>query len=212
VTVTTSDGLTPAEHRALRELFATTRQLSNHWATLAARLEPGTGDELAKGAASARRLLDELAERAAAFGLHGFPAAQSVGGSLSAVRNRLTDVALERNQALRTAVLDAQHVGTLLLYLAELARSRGDADLADWEESWQRRLQRHERAVRRVAVATGSDPDAAIEPLLDNPAGRAAHGVQNAVGTVGEWVDTSAVGRGVRKAVRSSRRRTPRGA
>ena len=186
--------LTPAEHRGLRELYATTRQLSNHWTTLADRLELGSDDDLAKGAVAARRLLEELAERTAAHGLHGFPAAQGVGGSLSGVRNRLTDVALERNQALRLAVLDAHHVATLLAYLAEAARSRGDTELADWEEGWQRRVQRFERGARKAAVECGSDPDAAVEPLVDGPLGKAAHGVANAVGTVGEWVDSSVVG------------------
>ena len=184
--------LTPAEHRGLRELYATTRQLSNHWSTLAEGLDRGPDDELAKGAVSARRLLDELAERTAAYGLHGFPAAQGVGGSLSGVRNWLTDVALERNQALRLAVLDAHHVSTLLSYLATVARTRDDTELADWEEGWQRRIQRHERAARRAAVACGEDPDGAVEPLVSGPAGKAAHGLANAVGTVGEYVDRTA--------------------
>jgi hypothetical protein len=191
--------LTPAEHRGLRELYATTRQLSNHWTTLADRLDLGSDDDLAKGAVAARRLLEELAERTAAHGLHGFPAAQGVGGSLSGVRNRLTDVALERNQALRLAVLDAQHVGTLLAYLAELARSRADVDLAEWEEGWQRRLQRFERGARRAAIACGADPDGAVEPLVDGPVGKVAHGAANAVGTVGEWVDSAVVGGRLRR-------------
>jgi hypothetical protein len=203
--------LSPAEHRALRELFAATRHLANHWAELSSRLGLDGADDLTKGVVAARLLLDELAARTAAYDLHGFPAAQGAGGSLSAARNKLSDVALERNQALRFAVLDAQHLETLLLYLAELARSRGDAELADWHAGWQRRMQRHERAVRKLAVGLGSHPDAAIERLVDSPAGRAAHGVANAIGTVGEWVDTSAVGRGVRRAVRSSRGGAPRG-
>lgn len=187
--------LTSAEHRALRELYATTRQLADHWSTLAERLGRGPDDGLARGAVAARRLLDELSERTAAYGLHGFPAAQGVGGSLSGLRNWLGDVALERNQALRLAVLDAQHVGTLLSYLATLARTRDDVELADWEEGWQRRIQRHERAARRAAVDCGEDPEGAVQPLVDSPAGRAAHGVANAVGTVGEYVDSSIVGR-----------------
>ena len=47
--------LLPAEHRALRELHATTRQLESHWAKLARRL----GDDLlAEGAQAAHQLLD----------------------------------------------------------------------------------------------------------------------------------------------------------
>jgi len=192
------DSLTPAEHRGLRELYAATRQLADHWGTLSERLGGEKGGELAKGAASARALLDELGELTARHGLHGFPAAQGVGGSLSGLRNRVTDPALERNQALRLAVLDVQHLGTLLPYLAELARSRGDDELAGWHDVWQRRLQRHERAARRTAAACGADPDAAVEPLVDSVAGRTAHGIANAIGTVGEWVDSKAA-RGARR-------------
>ena len=197
--------LTAAEHRGLRELYASTRQLANHWEVLAGRLGGEAGAALREGAAQAEELLDELADRMAEHDLAGFPAAQSAGGSLSSLRNRLADTALERNQALRLAVRDVQHLGTLLPYLAALARSRGDERLARWHGGWRRRLVGIERRVRELAVEAGSDPDAAVQPVVDNPAGRAAHGVAYAIGTLGEWVDTSAVGRGVRRAVRRSR-------
>jgi hypothetical protein len=198
-------GLTSAEHRGLRELYASTQQLASHWAVLADRLGGKPGTALRDGATQAEQLLEELAVRMEEHGLAGFPAARSAGGSLSSLRNRLADAALERNQALRLAVLDVQHLGTLLPYLAEIARGRGDEGLARWYGGWRRKLAAVEKRARELAVAAGSDPDAAVEPLIDSPAGRAAHGVAYTIGTLGEWVDTSAIGRGARKAARKKR-------
>ncbi|HEX8648284.1 MAG TPA: hypothetical protein VF715_15430 [Thermoleophilaceae bacterium] len=191
--------LTPAEHRGLRELYASASQLADHWAVLAERLGGEEAVALRGGAAQAERLLEELGERMAEHGLAGFPAARSAGGGLSSLRNRLGDAALERNQALRLAVLDVQHLGTLLPYLARLARTRGDERLARWHGGWKRRLAAVEKPARELAVAAGDDPERAVEPLLGGPAGRAAHGVAYAIGTLGEWVDTSPVGRAVRR-------------
>ena len=154
---------------------------------------------LGNGAAEAERLIEELGARMAEYGLAGFPAARSAGGGLSSLRNHLGDAALERNQALRLAVLDVQHLGTLLPYLARLARSRGDERLARWHGGWKRRLAAVEKPARELAVAAGDDPERAAERLLGGPAGRAAHGVAYAIGTLGEWVDTSPIGRAARK-------------
>lgn len=191
--------LTPAEHRGLRELYASASQLADHWAVLAERLGGPEQVALAGGAAEAEKLLEELGARMAEYGLAGFPAARSAGGGLSSLRNRVGDAALERNQALRLAVLDVQHLGTLLPYLARLARGRGDERLARWHGGWKRRLATVEKPARELAIAAGDDPDRAAEPLLDGPAGRAAHGVAYAIGTLGEWVDTSPIGRVARK-------------
>ncbi|HEX8051530.1 MAG TPA: hypothetical protein VF517_00945, partial [Thermoleophilaceae bacterium] len=168
--------LTSAEHRGLRELYASTRQLANHWGVLADRLGGVHAEALRDGAAAAERLLEELEPRMEEHGLAGYPAAKSAGGSLSGMRN-LADAALERNQALRVAVLDVQHLGTLLPYLAELARTRGDEGLARWYGGWRRRLAAVEKRAREQAVAAGSDPDAAVQPVLEGAAGRAAHGL-----------------------------------
>jgi hypothetical protein len=190
--------LTAAEHRGLRELYASTRQLANHWTTLAERLGGEPAGALRDGAAQAEALLEELAPRMEEHGLAGYPAAKSAGRSMSGMRN-LADTALERNQALRVAVLDVQHLGTLLPYLAELARTRDDEALARWYGGWRRRLAAVEKTVRDLAVAAGSDPDAAVERVVDTPAGKAAHGVAYAIGSVGEWIDTSPVGRAARR-------------
>ena len=103
--------LTSAEHRAIRELHATTRQLRNHWSKLAKRLDEPF---LQEGAQAAQELLDDLEARVP--NPQGRPAAQSVGTSLAGARG-ISDLLLERNQAFRSALLDLNHVTTLLIYL-----------------------------------------------------------------------------------------------
>lgn len=186
-------GLHPAQNRALREGYASTRQLSEHWRSLASRLGPGPlADALAAGAELADELLVDLAERTAAYGLFGRPAAQGVGASLAGARSAVADRTLERNQAARIAVLDGQHVATLLAYLAVLARANGDDELAAWCEGWERRLSAAVDAVRRAAVATGENPVRAIAPADTSPLGRAGVATATALGTFGEWFDRSA--------------------
>jgi len=192
-------GLYPAEHRALRELYATASQLAAHWTRLAGRLGGAPGDALGDGASAARELLRELADRTAAHGLHGFPAAQGVGGRVAGARNLAGDLVLERNQALRAAVLDVAHVTTLLAYLSALADRRGDAMLAAWHRRWEVRMREAEERVMATVVAMAEDPADAILPASQTAAGRAGHGVANALGTLGEAIDGSVVGRAARK-------------
>ena len=127
-----------------------------------------------------------------ARGLYGGPAAQSVGKSLAGSRSNVGDRFLERNQALRTAVLDVQHVVTLLGYQAQIAETRDDSELAKALRRNERKLLTIERAARKAAVELGRRPDAAIERVDASPAGLIAHGAANAFGTVGEWVDRQA--------------------
>jgi hypothetical protein len=96
---------------------------------------------------------------------------------------------LERNQALRIAVLDVQHVVTLLGYLSRASAANGNDDLVEFCDSWQETLAVVEASVRQAAIDIGSDLDGSIEPLDSSPIGRAAHGVGYWVGTFGEWFD-----------------------
>jgi hypothetical protein len=190
-------GLLPAQGRALRECYAATRQLARHWQALSARLGPGPpAPALDTGADVARQLLAELEDRTATYGLSGRPAAQGIGAGLAGARSALADRALERNQAARLAVLDGQHVATLLAYLAVLARANGDTALAEWCDAWERRLSVEVDAVRRAAIATGEDPERAIAPADTSPLGRAGVATATALGTVGEWFDRRAAGGG----------------
>jgi hypothetical protein len=193
-------GLYPAEHRALRELHAMANQLASHWNRLGGRLGGAPGDALSRGGSEAHELLHELAARTAAHGLHGFPAAQTVGGRLAGVRNVAGDLVLERNQALRAAVLDVAHVTTLLAYLAALADRRGDAMLAAWHRRWELCLREAQERVMATVVALAEDPGDAILPASQSTAGRAGHGLAAAVGTLGEAIDASVLGRAARRA------------
>jgi hypothetical protein len=190
--------LHPAEHRGLRELQAASRQLAGHWRRLAARLPGEPAAVLEHGAATARDLVTELRDQAAAHGVEVFPAAQLAGARGAGLRGA-GDVLLERNQAMRAAVLDATHVAVLLGYLATMAETRGDASLAAWERSWCERVEELERAARSVARSLGTAPDAAIEPAEPSRLGRAGHAVAVGVGSLGEAIDGSALGRMARR-------------
>ena len=137
-------GLLPAEHRALRELHATARHVQDHWMRLAGRLGGAPAQYLQDGAATADELLGELD----ADDLKGQPAAQGVGARLAGARG-VSDLLLERNQAFRGALLDLQHVTTLLAYLAGLATTRGDPRMAARHETWAARLKPPRRARTR---------------------------------------------------------------
>ena len=192
------NGLFPAEHRALRELYALGRHLASHWEKLARRVGGEPAEVLTRGAAAAREMLAELAALTAAHDLHGVPSAQGAGGQLAHLRGA-ADLLLERNQALRGAVLEAAHVGLLLAYLAELATTRGDTDLASWLRAWEGRLRELEGAARGVGAGEGRHPERAVEPAHDSRLGRAGHSLAAGLGTVGEAIDASVVGRAVRR-------------
>lgn len=179
-----------AENRGYRELYAFTQQMVSRWSRLARRLDEADAvTALERGVEAGRQLLRELSERTAAYGLHGWPAARGVGARIASGRTEVADRFLERNQALRLAVPDVHRLRVLLEYLAKVADTRGDDALAGFSRAWERRLGRIEAPVRRAAVATGEDPDRAIEPVEASPVGRAAHGAAQTLGTLGEWVD-----------------------
>ena len=111
----------------------------------------------------------------------------------------VSDLLLERNQAFRSALLDLQHVTTLLAYTAELARTRDDEALAAWQDGWAERLRVLEDRARAAAVALGSDPEGAIAPADESPAGRTGVRLGVAFGTIGEAIDNSPLGRLARR-------------
>jgi hypothetical protein len=182
--------LHPAENRGYRELYVTGRYAAKRLGRLALSLDGTVAREpVEKAAESLGKLMDELGPLTARHDLYGGVAAQGSGANLGAFRGAVLDRFLERNQALRLAVDDLEHVATLLAYLANVSETRGDAKLPEFSRSWERRIRRQVSAVRKAAVELGSTPDAAIEPLDDSAPGRAAHRVAWAFGTVGEWTD-----------------------
>jgi hypothetical protein len=195
----TTQGLLTAEHRALRELHGSARQVESHWGKLAKRLGGESATFLDEGAAAAGELLRELRVRVGdEHDLHGQPAAQAVGARLAGARG-ISDLVLERNQAFRFALLDLQHVTTLLGYTAALARNRGDVSLAAWHTGWTTRLGALEQRGRATVAAMGADPEDAIAPADEGPVGRAGARLGAVVGTVGEAIDASPVGRLARR-------------
>ncbi len=188
--------LHPAENRGLRELYLFARQVVHHWGGLAGRLGGSPlADVLSRGADAARSLIHELEPATEVHGLHGRPSAQGAGLTLARQRAAMRDRFLEVNQAARFAVEDLQHVVTLLGYLETVTRTSEHVDLAELLGRWERKLRRLENEARRAVVALGADPDSAIEPLDSSPLGRAAHGANYAIGTVGEWVDRKTAAR-----------------
>ena len=183
--------LHPAENRGYRELYAFARQMVEHWTALAGQLGAGSGTAAAleKGASAARELIGELEPVTARYGLHGKPAAQGLGINLARGRTGVRDRFMERNQALRFAVKDVEHLTMLLAYLASVAEARSDTELAEFCGRWERKLRRHVGAARKAAVEQGADPDGAVEPLDGSLIGKAAHSVGYVAGTLGEWVD-----------------------
>jgi hypothetical protein len=182
--------LHPAENRGYRELYLSARAAQKRLGRLAIALD-GTGsrEPVDKAAESLGKLLEELGPVTARHDLYGNLTAQGGGANFGFLRGAVFDRFLERNQALRVAVDDLEHVTTLLAYLANVSETRGDEKLPEFCRSWERRLRRQVSAVRKAAVALGNDPDTAVEPLDASAAGRAAHRVAWAVGTVGEWTD-----------------------
>lgn len=192
----TTRTLHPAEHRAYRELYAIARHLVHRWARVGTLLDGvPVGDDLRRGAADAQRLLEELAPRTAAYGLYGSPMAQGVGARFADLRTGITDRGADTGLVVRFAVLDAEHLTTLLRQLAELARVRRDHDLAAFCEEWAVRFESRLDAVRQGAVELGSDPDRVAAPVTGAVLNRVAHGVGWAFGAVGEGIDKLAARR-----------------
>ncbi len=185
--------LNPVEHRAYRELYAACRQLSRRWSQLADPLaDTEVAAALGEGRSEAERLMEDLVPRIAAYGLHVGPAAGGVGARIADARNVVADRAADTGMVVRFAVLDVEHVATLLSHLAELAHARSDRDLAAFCDRWSERMRDRVDALRDAAVALGADPERAAAPLHGSLLGRAAHGAGWVMGAVGEAVDRAA--------------------
>ena len=181
--------LHPAENRGYRELFLTAQEAETRLAKLAEHLDDPPRATLAKAHTALAEMLDEFEPALARYDLHAEHAARGGGARIGTVRAAILDRFLERNQALRFAVDDLEHVTTLLAYLASVSGARGAGKLAELCESWERRIRRHVTAVRKAAIELAANPDAAIEPLDPSPLGKAAHATAVAMGTAGEAFD-----------------------
>lgn len=183
-----------AEHRALRELRVFGTQLRAHWEHLGRKLGGPEAALLAAGAADAGAMLSELEAVSTARDVPTRPAAALAGRATSA-RPMAPDHLLERNQALRYALLDVQHCATLLQYAAALAAARGDEELRARLAAWQERLEGHESAVRAAVLALGARPDDAVAPAIPTVPGRLGQRLAASGGTLGVWIDRRATAR-----------------
>jgi hypothetical protein len=182
--------LHPAEHRGYRELAVAGRQLLARWSRLAEAVsDTGVAPVLDEAAGNVREMLDELSPRIAAYDLHAGRAVHGVGSTVGDVRGAVIDRSLDTGVAVRFAVLDIEHIATLLAHLAAIAETRGDAKLAKFDSDWQKRLRPQVKAVRSAAVDLGRDPDRAAQPLDSSRFGQVAHRAGWAIGTLGEWFD-----------------------
>jgi hypothetical protein len=200
--------LHPAENRGYRELFLSAQEAQTRLARLAEHLDEQAGAVLEKADAALTEMLDELKPALARYDLHAEHAARGGGARIGTVRAAILDRFLERNQALRFAVDDLEHVATLLAYLASVSATRRAKTLTELCEGWERRMRRHVTAVRKAAVELASDPDSAIEPLDPSPIGKAAHATAVAAGSAGEAFDRKAAG--VQRSAGNRRRRVRR--
>ena len=182
--------LHPAENRGYRELYLTASAVARRFGHLASAFgEGGANEALTKAGESLEQMVAELRPLTAGYGLYSRLAAEGGGSSIGTARGAIADRFLERNQALRIAADELEHLATLLAYLRAVSGTRDDTELCDFTEAWERRLRRQLGAVRRVIRELGADPDEAIRPLDDSPVGRAAHRTAWTVGAIGEWTD-----------------------
>ena len=182
--------LHPAEHRAYRELYAASRQLINRWA----RLEDTLGDTpyapvLVQGRVRVEQLLAALGPTTELYGLHGGIAAQGVGVQIAGLRSVIADRSIDTGMVMRFAVLDIEHVATLLGHLGALAQARADTTLAGFCRDWESAIRPEVDATRDAAISVGESPSLAAKPLDESALGRAAHGIGWLIGSVGEAVD-----------------------
>ena len=181
--------LHPAENRGYRELMLTAEEARTRLFRIAGHLDLETRSVCDKASETLGEMLIEFKPALAEHDLHGELAARGTGSRIGMVRAEILDRFLERNQALRFAVDDVEHVTTLLAYMGAVSASRGKKNLPELCGTWERKLRRQVTALRKAAIELGSEPDDAIEPLDPGALGKAAHGTAVAAGTVGESVD-----------------------
>ncbi|HEX2359676.1 MAG TPA: hypothetical protein VHH72_07670 [Solirubrobacterales bacterium] len=186
----TNATLHPAEHRGYRELYLSSRHLIKRWGRLISALE-GTAyaEVLERGRDRVEKLLAALPTETERYGVYGGPIALGVGARMADLRGAFTDRSVDTGMVMRLAVLDIEHVATLLGQLGALARSRGDDELAAFCREWESSIRPEVETTRVAAISVGDSPELAAAPLDSSLLGRAAHGVGWMLGSVGETVD-----------------------
>ena len=129
----------------------------DHFEALAPRFDDARSPRaLTDGAELAKELLGEARDAIAEHDLHGGPAAQSVGKSGAGLRGGVGDNFLERNQALRMAVLDVQHTVTLLGYLESVSGEAGTTTWPSCAAAGTARCSTVEQRMRAAVIVLGT--------------------------------------------------------
>lgn len=184
--------LHPAENRGYRELMLSAEEARTRLHRIAGHLDLETRTVCDKSSEALGEMLVAFKPALAEHDLYGELAARGTGSRIGTVRAEILDRFLERNQALRFAVDDLEHVTTLLAYMGSVSTSRGKKTLPELCGTWERKLRRQVSQLRKAAIELGSHPDDAIEPLDPGALGKAAHRTAVATGAVGEAVDKAA--------------------
>jgi hypothetical protein len=187
--------LHPTEHRGYRELFAFGSSLFVHWDQLDQHLPPTRARPFREGAEEARELVRQLETHAAAYDLHGKPAAQGLGNSIGVARSRVRNRFVETDRATRFALSEVAYVVALLEYLERVAQTRGDSRAQEFCSGWASRMSAIERHARVAGAELGADPDLAMQPYDGSLLGKALQSVGFVLGSVGEWTDRQAAKR-----------------
>ncbi len=182
--------LHPTEHRGYRELHLSLKSLQQHWGRLAGCIEQGDCvDVLRFGAHRAGTLMRELRPVTESLNIYGGPQALAAGRLAAAIQNFVRDPFLEINQAVRFAILDAEHIANLLAYLAAAAEGRGDSDRAAFLIKWSGRFGDLREKLRESALAMIEDPEFCIRPVYRTLPGRVAQRFAVMLGNFGETAD-----------------------
>ncbi|MDQ3758901.1 MAG: hypothetical protein M3331_03015 [Actinomycetota bacterium] len=184
--------LHPAENRGYRELMLTAEEARTRLRRIAGHLHLENRAVADRGSEALGEMLDAMKPALAEHDLHGEVAARGAGARIGSVRAEILDRFLERNQALRYAIDDVEHVATLLAYMGAVSTARGKKNLPELCGIWERKLRRQVSALRKTAVELGSRPDDAIEPLDPTPVEEAERS-ETEDGGPGEAVDGAAV-------------------
>lgn len=184
--------LHPAENRGYRELILTAEEARTRLSKLAGHLELEPRAVCDKAAETLGDLIKAITPALAEHELYTEVAARGGGARIGSVRASILDRFLERNQVLRFAVDDLEHIATLLAYLGNVSEAQRKKNLPELCRTWERKVRRQVGLVRKAAVEMGTDPSEAIEPIDPTPVGQAAHGAAVAAGAVGEAVDKAA--------------------
>jgi hypothetical protein len=119
------------------EFFQTERSAQRHPALEAQRFE-GTplAAPLRAVSTHASQVLAELPKLAAARGLSRAEAGRHVGRLFSTLRDRIADHLIDAERSYRGTLLGMRHGIDLVQLLSAVARTKSDAQLADFCEAW----------------------------------------------------------------------------